>query len=182
MARKLRQKLGEILVANNAVPQAKVDEALATAKGTGKRLGEVLVEMAACSEEEVAKALGAQFGMEFFNLERAEYSAKIDMSLIDEALARKYLVLPVAKSGGRLKVVIHDPLDLDTLEVLRFRLNAEIDTAIASRRQISYYLEGDKQGATWDDYGKGRQAWDGWGGDAGQAWANRIVERLNKTT
>jgi hypothetical protein len=40
--------------------------------------------------------------------------------------------------------------------------------------------EGDKQGSTWDDYGKGRQAWDGWGGDAGQAWANRIVERLNK--
>jgi hypothetical protein len=40
----------------------------------------------------------------------------------------------------------------------------------------------DKQGSTWNDYGKGRQAWDGWGGDAGQAWANRIVERLNKTT
>jgi lambda family phage portal protein len=51
------------------------------------------------------------------------------------------------------------------------------------RRMKAYFdrHEGDKQGTTWDDYGKGRQAWDGWGGDAGQAWANRIVERLNKT-
>jgi capsid protein len=51
------------------------------------------------------------------------------------------------------------------------------------RRMKAYFdrHEVDKQGSTWDEYGKGRQAWDGWGGDAGQAWANRIVERLNKT-
>jgi capsid protein len=40
--------------------------------------------------------------------------------------------------------------------------------------------EVDKQGETWDDQGKGWQAWNGWGGDAGQTWANAIVERLNK--
>ena len=38
----------------------------------------------------------------------------------------------------------------------------------------------DKQGSTWDEQGKGWQAWNGWGGDAGQTWANAIVERLNK--
>ncbi len=148
MARKLRQKLGEILVQNKVVPEAKVAEALQTAKGSGKRIGEVLIEMGACSEEDVARALGAQFGMEFLNLERAEDSARIDMSLIKEADAKKFLVLPMAKAAGRLKIVIHDPMDLDTLEVLRFKLGSELDTAIASRRQISYYLEGDKKGAT----------------------------------
>jgi capsid protein len=40
--------------------------------------------------------------------------------------------------------------------------------------------EVDKQGATWKTQGKGWQAWNGWGGDAGQTWANAIVERLNK--
>lgn len=50
------------------------------------------------------------------------------------------------------------------------------------RRMKAYFdrHQSDKQGSTWDDYGKGRQAWDGWGGDAGQTWANSIVERLNK--
>jgi hypothetical protein len=38
--------------------------------------------------------------------------------------------------------------------------------------------EVDKKGSSWDDYGKGRQAWDGWGGDAGRAWATRILENL----
>ncbi len=147
MARKLRQKLGEILVQEKIVPEAKVAEALQTAKSSGKRIGEVLIEMGACTEEDVARALGAQFGMPFLNLERAEDSAKIDMSLIKEADAKRYLVLPMSKAGGRLKLVIHDPMDLDTLEVLRFKLGAELDTSIASRRQISYYLDGDKKGA-----------------------------------
>ena len=40
--------------------------------------------------------------------------------------------------------------------------------------------EADKQGETWDEKGKGWQAWNGWGGDEGYVWATSIVERLNK--
>lgn len=50
------------------------------------------------------------------------------------------------------------------------------------RRMKAYFdrHEIDKKGSTWDEQGKGWQAWQGWGGDAGQRWANAIVERLNK--
>lgn len=54
-----------------------------------------------CSEEDVAKALGMQFGMEFLNLERAEDSNKIDIKLIPDEIIKKYLVLPLAKTNGR---------------------------------------------------------------------------------
>jgi capsid protein len=49
------------------------------------------------------------------------------------------------------------------------------------RRMKAYFdrHEIDKQGETWSEQGKGWQAWNGWGGDAGQTWANAIVERLN---
>jgi phage gp29-like protein len=49
------------------------------------------------------------------------------------------------------------------------------------RRMVSYFQrhEVDKQGSTWDDKGKGWQAWNGWGGDAGYAWAKRIVDKLD---
>lgn len=40
--------------------------------------------------------------------------------------------------------------------------------------------EVDKEGATWDEQGKGWQAWHGWGGDAGFRWARRIVAQLDK--
>jgi hypothetical protein len=50
------------------------------------------------------------------------------------------------------------------------------------RRMKAYFdrHEVDKQGATWNEKGKGWQSWNGWGGDAGRTWANRIVSMLNK--
>ena len=82
--------------------------------------------------------------MEFLNLDRAEDSNRIDVSLLPEEIVKKYLVLPLAKTNGRLKLLIHDPMDLEALDVLRFRLNSEIDTAIASKRQIRAFLDGGK--------------------------------------
>ena len=49
------------------------------------------------------------------------------------------------------------------------------------RRMLSFFArhEVDKQGATWDEQGKGWQAWHGWGGDAGYAWARKVVEQMD---
>ena len=55
-------------------------------------------------------------------------------------MIKKYLVLPVEHTGNRLKVVIHDPMDLETLDNLRFRMNCEIDTALAARSKIKEYI------------------------------------------
>ena len=46
------------------------------------------------------------------------------------------------------------------------------------QRMAAYFdrHEVDKDGATWSEQGKGWQAWYGWGGDEGRAWARRIVE------
>jgi len=49
------------------------------------------------------------------------------------------------------------------------------------RRMLNYFTrhEVDKEGSTWDEQGKGWQAWHGWGGDAGFRWARRIVNQLD---
>ncbi len=48
-------------------------------------------------------------------------------------------------------------------------------------RMVSYFArhEVDKRGFSWGAYGKGRQAWDGWGGDPGQRWARSIARRMD---
>jgi lambda family phage portal protein len=38
--------------------------------------------------------------------------------------------------------------------------------------------EVDKNGSTWDEQGKGWQAWNGWGGDAGYSWAKKVVRQM----
>ena len=46
---------------------------------------------------------------------------------------------------------------------------------------VSYFARHaiDKRGSSWADYGKGRQAWDGWGGDPGLRWARSIARRMD---
>ena len=142
MARKIRKKLGELLVEAKVITPQQLESALAQTKGNGKRLGEILMESAGVKEEDLTRALAEQFGMEYFNLDRPEHSSRIDLKLIPDEIVKKHFVLPVSKGGGRLKLIIHDPMDLELLDLLRFRLNSEIDTALASRTQIKKYIDG----------------------------------------
>jgi HK97 family phage portal protein len=50
------------------------------------------------------------------------------------------------------------------------------------RRMVAYFdrHQSDKEGETWDEQGKGWQAWNGWGGDEGYAWARRKVEEFDR--
>ena len=52
------------------------------------------------------------------------------------------------------------------------------DTA---RRMKAYFdrHEVDQQGETWDDQGKGWQAWQLWGGDPGRSWSAKLVRQMN---
>jgi phage-related protein (TIGR01555 family) len=53
-----------------------------------------------------------------------------------------------------------------------------------ARRMVAYFErhEVDKDGETWDEQGKGWQAWMGWGGDEGWRWAKRIVAAAERET
>jgi len=55
---------------------------------------------------------------------------------------------------------------------------------VTVRRMVAYFdrHEIDKEGSTWDEQGKGWQAWHGWGGDEGRAWARRIIEENSMET
>jgi lambda family phage portal protein len=48
------------------------------------------------------------------------------------------------------------------------------------RRMLNFLTrhEVDKKGSTWDEQGKGWQAWNGWGGDAGFSWAKKVVGQM----
>lgn len=61
-------------------------------------------------------------------------------------------------------------------------INAKQLSPDTIRRMLAYFTrhEVDKQGSTWGDYGKGRQAWDGWGGDEGYTWSKKVVSQMDK--
>jgi len=140
MARQ-RRKIGEILKRWGMIDDRKINEALKVAQGSGQRIGEVLVELGYVSDTDVAKALASQYDMEYIDLDQPDAINKEDLTLLPTDLIRKYLVLPLGKQGDRMRILIHDPLDLDTLDNLRFRLNVELDTALGARSKIKDYID-----------------------------------------
>jgi type IV pilus assembly protein PilB len=143
LARKARQKLGEILVAQGKASQAQVDAALAEAKSRRMRLGEALVGSTACGNADVARALAEQAGLPFFDLSRAEDIAKVDMTRLPADVMKKHFVVAIA-DPGRLRLVVHERLDVvDALDFIRFRAKSD-DIAVggyASSEQIEDFVK-----------------------------------------
>ncbi|MCH8963529.1 MAG: type II/IV secretion system protein [Planctomycetes bacterium] len=139
MARK-QKKLGEILSRWGVVSANSLADALEYATNHGKRIGEALVELELCSEDDVYKALATQFDMPFVDLTQ-DVVTKSALDLVPHDLIRRHMVLPIAKEGNRIRVVITDPLDLDTIDMLRFRLNAEIETALAPLSKVKHFID-----------------------------------------
>jgi type IV pilus assembly protein PilB len=139
MARKLKRRLGEILVRWGVVSQAAADEAAEHAQKEGIRIGEAMVQLGMADEEDVAKALASQFDMEYIDMERGIPST--EMHLIPEDIIKKYFVLPLGREEDRLKVIITDPLDLGTMDMLRFRLNCQLEPCLASRTKVRAFID-----------------------------------------
>jgi type IV pilus assembly protein PilB len=150
MARK-RKKLGEILVSWGVLDEASLQKAVAQAGNNYRRLGEVLVETGMVDEEQVTKALATQFDLEYVDLDHHVIDIQA-LDLIPDELIRRYFVLPLGKENGRLKILIHDPLDLDTMDLLRFRLNTDLECYLASKSKIKRYIDTfmDKLGSSID--------------------------------
>ncbi len=140
MARTRRQ-LGEILKRWGLIDDEKLEEGLKLAKGSRKRIGEVLVDLGYAQQNDIAKALASQFGMEFVDLDQPDVVSKNNLELIPTDLIKKYLVLPLSKTGNKLKILVHDPMDLALIDDLRFRLGGELELTLGAKDKIKEYIE-----------------------------------------
>ena len=146
MARKVRKKLGEILIEEGLVTEEVLAECQGLAKTRGRKLGEILVEEGKATEAAVTRAVAMQQGFDFIDLDSAEGASQVDMSTLDAGTVRKHGIVPLARTeAGRLRLAIPDPTDLDKVDVLRFAITEDFDILAAPASQIAGLLGG--QGA-----------------------------------
>jgi len=138
---KARKRLGEILVEWGTVDERQVREALERQSKSGRRIGEVLVGMGACDAQDVAKALALQYDMEYVDLDIGTINPQV-MEMVPESVMEEYQIVPLEYNDGRLKVAITDPLDLESIDALRFRLNMDIECVLASREAVRQVIAG----------------------------------------
>lgn len=139
MAKK-RRKLGEILYKAGILEKSALIDAIKTGQNEKKRLGQVLLEKNLIDEDTLTKALAKQYGMKYVNLSKHPPPPEAQ-GLISRDLIKKHKVVPLGKENGRLSIAVTDPDDLEMLDNLRFRLNSELDLALASPKRMQECIE-----------------------------------------
>ena len=135
-----QKKLGEYLVEWGIVQPQEVEKALAHAKAKNLRIGEALVDLKLATEANVYKALAAQTGMEYVDLDRNGIPPNV-VSMIPDDLMRKYIILPVGTENGKLRIAVHDPFDLEMQQIVGFRIQKQLLPVLAPRSRIKSILD-----------------------------------------
>ncbi len=128
--------LGEILQADFGVAQERIAEALKNQEVSGKLLGEILLGMKAITPDHLAAALAAQQGLDYLKTIPDEAAGADLLELIPIGFAKEYRVFPVARSDGRLRVAVADPLDTRPLNDLAALTRTRLDVAVATPDEI----------------------------------------------
>ncbi len=135
MADPLKNGFVKILIKSGVVTQDQIIDADNLARQTKSGLSGALVKLGYATDREVMKAMATHNHMEYIDLDHVDIPESI-IELMPESVARENAVLPLAEIDNRLKVVISDPSDVDTLEKLRFILNRDVSPALAPRANI----------------------------------------------
>jgi type IV pilus assembly protein PilB len=128
-------KLGQLLVSSNVISEEQLKEALSMQKRAGGRLGTNLVKLGYLTEEKLVTFLSRQYGVPAVNL--SEY--KIDQSilkLVPRDIARKYLIIPVARVGATLTIAMADPSNVFAIDDVKFMTGYSVEVVISGESSI----------------------------------------------
>lgn len=137
----MAQKLGELLLYNNLLTQAQLEEALQAQVIFGGKLGTILIEMGLISEKVLGEALRQLVG---FPCAQAEDMERIPRSVIDivsAELAEKHKVIPISVSGRKMTLAMADPRDIQAIDEISFRTGHIVLPVMALEVRLYFALE-----------------------------------------
>jgi len=137
-----KMQLGQLLLARGIVSAEQIDKALAEQKDKGHRklLGELLVEMNYCTENQIASALAEAYGVPY-----AQVGPKIcDVKAI-EILPRDFLeehiVLPLFKVYDVLTVAVNEPTNVFLIDEIERISGCKVQVVCATAKDIKATIQ-----------------------------------------
>jgi type IV pilus assembly protein PilB len=122
----------EILVKRGVVGPDQLNEAHRMQSST---VEDALIKLGYADADDITKAKAEQHGLPFVELREIEIPASV-IELVPESLARENIVMPLSQGTGAIRVIMHDPMDFETIDKLRFVLNREIEVSLAPKEAI----------------------------------------------
>jgi len=108
-------RIGDRLISAGLISSDQLDFALKEQKRTGDRLGNILRQLNLITEDDLAKVLAEAAGIQYVNVRTMSIDPNV-VSLLPEAVARKYKVFPIAVENNSVTVAMADPLDVGTID------------------------------------------------------------------
>ena len=130
-----RSRLGEILLADGRITQSQLDTALAVQKEQRLPLGQVLTKLHYVTDEVMRQALGRQVNIPYVDLENILIDRELARA-INRGYAKKHALVPLARNGKILTVVMDDPTANAVIDDLARMTHYTITVVTASSRSI----------------------------------------------
>ena len=130
-----RPHLGAVLLKSKLLTSEQLDAALAEQRGTGKRLGEVLVDRGWLYPQDIARALATQFGFVYVDIHHISVDPAAARKLDPEIGQRCCAIGVRVLDGGTLLVAVADPTS-DSLSEIQRAVNCPVAFAVTERDDI----------------------------------------------
>ncbi len=131
----VNKKIGELLIEEGIIREEVVMRALQDQKQIRIRFGALLVKNHLVSENDIAKALSRQYGLEYVDIHTLSIMPDALLS-IPEEMARRHLMLPVRIEDKALSVVTSDPLNVEVVKEIEFYSGKRVHTMLGTQGAI----------------------------------------------
>jgi hypothetical protein len=131
--------LGQLLMERDLLSDLNLSRALAQARASGRRLGEVLVEEGLVDERQLAQLVAEQEDLDFIDLGKYDLDPEA-VRLLPPSLAWDCHAVPFAFNETAVKVAVSDPVDGYALELIRTALARPIHFLVATRSEVDAAL------------------------------------------
>ncbi|MGC6456099.1 MAG: GspE/PulE family protein [Coraliomargaritaceae bacterium] len=101
---------------------------------------EVLLADEAVTQLQIAEALAEAFGMEVINLSEVKVPEE-SLAAVSYDLANRYKVFPLEADDSLIELAIADPLDMDAIDTLSHVLKRTVNTRVAPLEQIEEAIQ-----------------------------------------
>lgn len=138
-----KKRMGDMLLDEHMVTMDQLEQALAMAKESRRKIGEVLVELGYVTEEGIAQTLSRQLGIDIVNLNGVKIEEDI-INLVNGPILRKHVMIPFEYENGNLntvRVAMADPMDMMAIDDFCIVTNLMAEPVIATPRDIMMALD-----------------------------------------
>src|SRR5689334_249036 len=131
MPRPEKVRLGEILLQQQLLTEAQLQEALDAQRKSGRKLGRVFVEKGFVSEEQISTALARQLQVPYVNLKQFVIKPEVAARL-PETQARRFRAVVLEDGESFYRVAMADPTDLFAYDEVARVLKRDIQLAVVN--------------------------------------------------